>query len=520
MTDTNDQPLVRAAGISKTFAGIPVLQKVSFSVRRGEILMLVGENGAGKSTLKNILSGLAAPDTGEVHLAGKVMTRLSAADAGNFGIGTLHQELSLFENLSVAENIHLPHLPQRLGWVDRRRMEAQARSVLHQRLGAGIDPWKQVGELSLGERQMVEIAKAIHRSSSLLILDEPTTCLSLGERARLFHAVRHLRQQGYAIIYITHFMEEVYEVGDRIVVLRDGRVVGNATPAEMPQDRLTRLMVGHDLAAMTAAPASVAADAPVVLDVAHLTDGASIRDVSFRIRAGEILGLAGMTGAGRSEVAEILLGLRHGQGSVALGGRPFVERSPRAAMQRGLVLVSEDRRRDQAFLSRSVCENLSAPLLARVAGTPLGFLRPGRERAYARRTAAAFRVRHAGLKAFMLTLSGGNQQKAIVARWLQGEPVVCILDEPTKGVDIGARQDMHESIRARAAAGMAFLLISSDLRELTGLAHRVLVLHRGRIAGELPRAGAQPHRVLSLALTGGETHGRETPGPETHGPDP
>lgn len=466
--------------------------------------MLVGQNGAGKSTLKNILSGLVAPDTGQVHLAGRVATRLSAVNADRFGIGTIHQELSLFENLSVAENIHLPHLPQRLGRVDRRTMEAQTRSVLRERLGASIDPWTPVEELSLGERQMVEIAKAIHRSSSILILDEPTTCLNLHERARLFSAVRRLRKQGYAIIYVTHFMEEVYELGDQIVVLRDGRVVGTGTAAEMPRERLTHLMVGHDLAAMTAAPAPVAVDAPVMLEVEQLTDGASVWDVSFRIHAGEILGLAGLRGAGRSEVAETLLGLRHGQGNIRLRGRPFSERSPRAAMARGLVLVSEDRRRDQAFLSRTVRENLSAPLLSRLVGAPPGFLRLDREREYATRTTAAFDVHHPGLEAFMLALSGGNQQKAIIGRWLQSDPAVCILDEPTKGVDIGARAEMHRLIRERAAAGMAFLLISSDLPELIGLAHRVLVFHKGRIAGEVPRAGAQPNRILSLASRGRE----------------
>jgi ABC-type sugar transport system ATPase subunit len=504
MTSQDEQPLLRAAGVSKSFAGVPVLRDVSLSVTRGEILMLVGQNGAGKSTLKNILSGLVAPDTGQVHLAGRVATRLSAVNADRFGIGTIHQELSLFENLSVAENIHLPHLPQRLGRVDRRTMEAQTRSVLRERLGASIDPWTPVEELSLGERQMVEIAKAIHRSSSILILDEPTTCLNLHERARLFSAVRRLRKQGYAIIYVTHFMEEVYELGDQIVVLRDGRVVGTGTAAEMPRERLTHLMVGHDLAAMTAAPAPVAVDAPVMLEVEQLTDGASVWDVSFRIHAGEILGLAGLRGAGRSEVAETLLGLRHGQGNIRLRGRPFSERSPRAAMERGLVLVSEDRRRDQAFLSRTVRENLSAPLLSRLVGAPPGFLRLDREREYATRTTAAFDVHHPGLEAFMLALSGGNQQKAIIGRWLQSDPAVCILDEPTKGVDIGARAEMHRLIRERAAAGMAFLLISSDLPELIGLAHRVLVFHKGRIAGEVPRAGAQPNRILSLASRGRE----------------
>jgi ABC-type sugar transport system ATPase subunit len=503
MTHESGEPLLSVVGVSKSFAGVPVLQDVSFSVTSGEILMLVGENGAGKSTLKNILSGLVAPDSGRVHLAGSTASRFSAAAADRFGIGTSHQELSLFENLSVAENIHLPHLPHRLGRVDRRKMEAQTRSVLWERLDAAIDPWTSVEELSPGERQMVEIAKAIHRSSSLLILDEPTTCLSLHERARLFQALRRMREQGRAIIYITHVMDEVYELGDQIVLLRDGRVVRIGPATEMSRERLTHLMVGRDLAAMTPAPAPVAADAPLMLEVEQLTDGALIHDVSFQIRAGEILGLAGLTGAGRSELAETLLGLRHGQGNVRLCGCPFGQRSPRAAMERGLVLVSEDRH-DQAFLGRPLRENLSAPLLSRLARALFGLLALGRERADAGRTAAEFNVHPPGLEILMLALSGGNQQKAIIGRWLQSNPAVCILDEPTKGVDVGARAEMHRLIRDRAAAGMAFLLISSDLPELIGLAHRVLVLHKGGIAGELPRARADPHRILSLASGRGE----------------
>jgi ABC-type sugar transport system ATPase subunit len=349
---------------------------------------------------------------------------------------------------------------------------------------------------------MVEIAKAIHHSSSLLILDEPTTCLSLPERERLFAAVTRLRGQGYAIIYITHFMEEVYELGDRIVVLRDGRVVGTGTRAEIPQERLTRLMVGRDLAVMTALPEALHTDAPIVLEAVRLSDGATVRDVSFQLRAGEILGIAGLMGAGRSEIAEILLGLRHADGSVVLRGEPFTGRSPSAAMARGLVLVSEDRRRDQAFLTRAVRENLTATVLRRLARDRLGRLDLERERADAANAAAAFRVQHAGLESFLLSLSGGNQQKAIIARWLQTDPLVCVLDEPTKGVDIGARAEMHRLIRERAEAGVAFLLISSDLPELMGLAHRLLVVHKGRIVGELSRAEAEPHRVLAMASTG------------------
>jgi ABC-type sugar transport system ATPase subunit len=494
-------PLLRGVALGKRFAAVPVLEDVSFSVDRGEILMLVGENGAGKSTLKNILSGLIAPDTGNVQFAGHSFPALNAADADRLGISTIHQELSLFENLSVAENIHLPHLPHRRGRIDRPRMAAVARAVLGERLGIEIDPWAEVSELSLGERQMVEIAKAIHRSSALLILDEPTTCLSLPERARLFEALRRLRTQGCAIIYITHFMQEVYELGDRVVALRDGRVVGDGTPAEISQERLVRLMVGRDLDTLAIPPPPLAAGAPVLLETENLADGVTLHGVSFQLRAGEILGIGGLMGAGRSEIAELLLGLRRGTGRVTLRSERFDSRSPQAALARGLVLVSEDRRRDQAFLIRAVRENATAAILSRLAHR-VGILAAGRERAQARRMTETFHVQHPGLDALMLALSGGNQQKLVVGRWLQTNPVVCILDEPTKGVDIGARAEMHRLIRERAGEGMAFLLISSDLPELIGLAHRVLVMHKGRIADELTREEAEPHRILALASLG------------------
>ena len=297
-------------------------------------------------------------------------------------------------------------------------------------------------------------------------------------------------------------MEEVYELGDRIAVLRDGRLVGTGTRDDIPQERLTQLMVGRDLAAMVAPPNTLDDNASIVLKATHLSDGATVHDVSFNLRAGEILGIAGLMGAGRSEIAEILIGLRYGQGSVTLRGQPFVERSPRSAMERGLVLVSEDRRRDQAFLNRAVRENLTATILQRMARGVFGRLALDQERNDAAGAAATFGIQHPGLEAFMLALSGGNQQKTIIARWLQTNPHVCILDEPTKGVDIGARAEMYRLIRERAAGGVAFLLISSDLPELLGLAHRLLVVYKGRIAGELPRAQAEPHRILAMASTG------------------
>ena len=481
---------------------MPVLRNVGFAVGAGEIVMLVGENGAGKSTLKNILSGLIAPDAGEILFRGARFSALTTDDADHLGIGIIHQELSLFGNLSVAENIHLPHLPHRSGFLQRRAMRDEARTLLHDMIGTDIDPDAEVDSLSLGERQLVELAKSVRRASSVLILDEPTTCLSLPERRRLFDVVRRLQSKGYGILYVTHFMEEVYDLGERIVVLRDGAVVGDATPTEIPLPQLARLMVGREIDELSLTPPDLPPAAPVVLRVRGLTDGELVDDISFEVRAGEILGLAGLVGAGRSEVAELLVGLRRGHGEVALGDVAFERRSPSAAMARGMVLVSEDRRRDQAFLGRAVRENLTASSLLRLCDGPLGSLAIHRERLLAQSSNKGVRREPSGPRGADGDIVGGNQQKAILARWLQTEPTVCILDEPTKGVDIGARAALHRQILARASQGMAIVLISSDLPELLGLAHRVLVLHKGRLIAELSGAEATPQRVMELASTG------------------
>src|SRR3954468_6235207 len=503
-----DQPtlgseaLLEVRNIAKGFAGVTVLRDISFAVRAGEVMMLVGENGAGKSTLKNILSGLIEPDAGEILFRGQHYRSLTTGEADRLGIGTIHQELSLFDNLSVAENIHLPHLPQRGGFLQQGAMREQTRTLLRDVIGVAIDPNAEVESLSLGERQLVELAKSVHHASSILILDEPTTCLSLPERRRLFKVVRRLKRQGYGILYITHFMEEVYELGDRIVVLRDGAVVADGTPGEIPLPRLARLMVGRELDELSLAPPPLPPDAPVVLSARGLADGELVHGVGFELRAGEILGLAGLVGAGRSEVAELLVGLRRGRGGAASRGRPFERRSPRAAAARGLVLVSEDRRRDQAFLGRALRENLTASFLPSLRGGALGSLALRREARLADALCEEVGVHHPGLEAPMVTLSGGNQQKAIVGRWVHGEPRACVLDEPTKGVDIGARAALHRLILAKAARGAGILLISSDMPELLGLAHRVLVLHKGRPAAELARGEATPQRVMELASTG------------------
>ena len=405
--------LMQLHGVGKNYSGTWVLRDVSFSVAPGGVVALVGENGAGKSTLKNILCGLVAPDAGSIVFQGNEIPRLTTADARALGIAAIHQELSLFPNLSVAENIHIGvgSLPTHLGLIDTAEMREESRRLLADFFETPLDPNTLVEKLSLGERQLVEVAKALHRASTMLILDEPTTSLSLPERRRLFDVVRRLRQRGYALIYITHFMDEVYELADRIVVLRDGRMVGTGTPREIDRRQLTQLMVGRELAELDANLAAGARNgeavraAEVLLRVRDLSDETMVRGVSFEVHAGEILGLGGLMGAGRSEVAEAIFGIRPASGSVEIRDKPFEDRTPWAAKERGLALVSEDRRADQVFPGRSVRENLTSAILE-VLQAAIGYLSPARQRAEAAGLTGQYAVRHPGLEAPMVAFVG------------------------------------------------------------------------------------------------------------------
>jgi ABC-type sugar transport system ATPase subunit len=502
--------MITLDGVGKNYSGAWVLRDASFSISRGEIVALVGENGAGKSTLKNILCGLVAPDVGSIVVEGKRHVRLSPQDARSIGIAAIHQELSLFPNLSIAENVHMGSgvLPKRLGLIDRKAMVEDTLGLLSDFFETPVDPNQLVETLSLGERQLVEVAKALRGASTMVILDEPTTSLSLPERRRLFDVARRLRQRGYALIYITHFMEEIYELSDRIVVLRDGRVVGAGTPEQIPQRRLTDLMVGRELAAIDADLASErheaafkAAAAPVMMTVRDLSDSRLLNGVTFELRASEILGLGGLMGSGRSQVAEAIFGLHPATGTIEIRGKAFEPRTPAKALERGLALVSEDRRADQIFPGRSVRENLNSTILDTLTQFA-GYLSRSALRNRARALTQEYGVRHPGLEAPMVALSGGNQQKCVIARWLSGEPAIVILDEPTKGIDVGAKAEIHRLIGKLSAAGLSVLLISSDLPELLALSHRILVMHKGRLVGGVERAQFDPALIVHMASTG------------------
>ena len=497
-------PVLELKGVAKSFAGVPVLRDINLAVGRGETLVLLGENGAGKSTLKNILCGLLPPDAGTIALNGEVKTNWSAKEAKQSGVGAIAQELSLFPNLSVAENVFISELSTgRGGLVNRRRINEETVTIFEDLLEESIDPNALVDSLPLGKRQLVEIVKAVRRASSLLILDEPTTSLSIEERQRLFVVMNRLRGAGYGLIHVTHFLEEVAAVGDRVAIMRDGVIVTTAHKADLTPGQIEKDMAGKVL---LAADSRLHLDPPrdevPILEVEGMRDDSLLTGVSFQVRAGEIVGLAGLTGAGRTETLLGIVGLREVSGTVTVEGQSFSDRSPAKALSKGLVLVSEDRRSEQAYLGRSVRENITSAGLEDLRTKFGPFLSLRREKAASVDLATQFDVRSASINVPMVTLSGGNQQKAILARWISRSPRICLLDEPTKGIDVGAKAEVHGLVADLVRSGVGVVLVSSDVEELFALSHRILVLKDGAVVDELVREDFDATRIVRSASTG------------------
>lgn len=475
-------PLLLLGGITKRFGGVLALDGVDFELGAGEIHALLGENGAGKSTLINILGGIHRPDAGIIRVDGEQVQIRDVAEADRLGIRVIHQELSLAPNLSVAENIFLGREPTRLGWLSRRQMTAQAQALTRE---LGLPEIGSVqaclGDLRVAQQQMVEIARALSVKARLLILDEPTASLSEAETEALFVKLRRLRSQGVGLIYITHRLEEIQRLADRITVLRDGRSVGCQTSAEMNRRELIRWMVGRDLKdhylRARCKPGAVA------LRVRDLRNP-WLRGVSFEVRFGEVFGVAGLVGAGRTELARALFGVDPLQGGeIWIEGRRIRIRSPSDALAAGLVLVPEDRKRAGLVMTGSVAFNLALPW---VCHWIRGVMPSGRRRAaIVSRAIQRFGIRVAHPEQPVGSLSGGNQQKVVVGKWMERPPKVLILDEPTRGVDVGAREDMFAIIRGLIEEGMALILISSDLPEVLNLSHRLAIYRRGRIVREV-----------------------------------
>jgi rhamnose transport system ATP-binding protein len=490
--------LLTLTGIGKSFGGVRALDGVSFAVRSGEVHALVGENGAGKSTLVKVATGAHAPDTGEVAVQGRVVGPLDPLAARRLGISAIYQQPALLPDLTVAENVALGYegagLWRRVDWRTRR---VRTRELLD-RVGARIDPDAVVNRLRMPEQQLVEIARALGTEARVLIMDEPTASLSSRETTHLFAVIRELRARGVGIVYVSHRLEELYELADRVTVLRDGKLVACCPLAEVDRAGLIRLMVGRELSSVF--PERHGERGEPVLEAHRLACRASgLRDASLTLHAGEILGLAGLVGSGRTELARTLFGLTPAdRGEVRVRGKVVHIRSPAQAVELGIAYVPEDRRRHAVIGELSVAVNLTLAVLREVSRH--GLLDRAEERRQAGAMATRLGVKAASIEVPVATLSGGNQQKVALGRWLAARPAVLLLDEPTQGIDVGAKAEIYRLIVELAGQGLALLLISSELPEVLGLSDRVAVMHEGRLAGVLSREQATPEAVMGLAL--------------------
>lgn len=499
-------PGLHADNIRRCFDGVLALEDVSLTVAPGEIHGLCGENGAGKSTLIRVLGGMLHPDAGTVHVDGARLWPGDVRRAEAAGIGVLHQEPLAFGDLSAEESIFVGHEPRRCAglWLDRGSMRRRARDLL-ERLGERFDPSRPVRELSLAQQQLVSIARALSRRCRYLILDEPTASLSQRETDILLDLVRKLAAEGVGILYVSHRLEEVFAIARRVTVLRDGRLVDTRDTSGLTRAALIGMMVGREVPdgprrmAGGLRAGGVRSERASLLEVRSLTRGPAFHDVCLTVGAGEIVGLAGLVGAGRSEVARCIAGVdRAAAGSVRVAGRTLRPGSVRAAMEAGVALVPEDRRGQGLVLPLAIEANLTLAVLSSLSYR--GWLRRGRERAVVRRWMHELDVRAAHAAAPAATLSGGNQQKLLLGKWLAASPRVLILDEPTRGVDVGAKAEIHSQIRRLASEGLAILLISSEMTEILNLSERVLVMREGQCVGELAADNATQAAVLALAM--------------------
>lgn len=486
--------------ISKSFPGVLSLDEVDFSVRAGEVRALVGENGAGKSTLIKIIGGVYRPDKGKVLLAGREVRWRSPLDAWTAGIQVVFQELTLFPDLTVAENILLGQEPRGfLGRIDYGSMERLAVSAL-ERLGMPIDVSRYVRGLSVAEQQMVEIARALVRKTKVLVLDEPTAVIAGQDVSRLFAIVRSLQAEGVAVIFISHRLEEVFEIADTVTVLKDGRHVTTAPVTSIDRKTLVSLMVGRDIADIFP-PAPKLVDAVPVLRVEDLADGSRVHGVTFHVGEGEIVGIAGLVGSGRTELAHLVYGSRPAiRGRVSLDGRYIENRQPKTSIQAGIGFLTEDRKAEGLFLQLGVDANITAPRLDRISHS--GMISHKAESLVTREAMADFGIVAPYAQTIVAGLSGGNQQKVLLARWVRACRRLLILDEPTRGVDVGAKLEIYRLTRSLSARGIAVLVISSELPEIIGLSDRAYVMREGRLVGELARSNLTEEAAMTL-MTGG-----------------
>ncbi|MET8975360.1 sugar ABC transporter ATP-binding protein [Streptomyces sp. NPDC004539] len=496
-------PLLSMSGITKSFPGVRALDGVDLDVQAGEVHCLLGQNGAGKSTLIKILAGAHQPDDGTIRWLGEEVTLRSPIAAMRLGIATIYQELDLVEHLSVAENVHLGHEPTAAGFVVRRRTAKESTAALLKRLGhPEVDPGKLVAELSAAQRQIVSMARALSHDVRLIVMDEPSAALDPDEVDNLFRIVADLTADGVAVVYISHRLEEIRRIGDRVTVLKDGRAVAGGLPAEStPTREVVALMTGRNVEYVFPPRPAEDAAGTAVLQVRGLAREGEFEAVDFEVRAGEIVGLAGLVGSGRSEILETVYGARRPTaGQVLVEGKKLRPGSVPAAVRAGLGLAPEERKAQALLLLESVTRNVSVSTLPRFARA--GWIDRGAEQGAARAATRELSLRPDNPAVAVRTLSGGNQQKAVLARWLLRGCKVLLLDEPTRGVDVGARAELYAVVRRLADEGLAVLLVSSEVPEVLGLADRVLVLREGRVVHTAPARELDEHRVLDLVMEG------------------
>ncbi len=497
----SNEPILVLEGITKSFFAAKVLHGIDLAVHTGEVLGLVGENGAGKSTLMNILGGVLAMDSGSMRLRGVPYAPTSPRDADSAGIAFIHQELNLFSNLTVAENIYIDNMPTGTLWsVQYASMEKEARKYLEQ-FGAQASPKAVVGTLSMGVRQTIEITKALIKNAEIIIFDEPTTSLSIKEKDNLFRVIAQLKESGVTIIYISHILEDVFAICDRIAVLRDGHMIGVAPRAEITQPQVVKMMVGRELT--QAFPVIEKEIGDVVYTASGVTRAGQVADVDLTLRAGEIVGVYGLMGAGRTELARLLFGLEPmDAGAVTFNGRPLGKLSPEKCIDVGMAYVTEDRRQEGLLMPKPVSENLVLAKFKQLLG-PMGTVRSRREREVADATIGSLNIKvQEGGRQAAKDLSGGNQQKVVLGKWLALQPTMFILDEPTRGVDVGAKFEIFTIIANMAKQGSTLLVISSEMEELMGICDRILVMRKGRIVAEVNKASYDQESIMQYAVGG------------------
>ncbi|MFL6216186.1 MAG: sugar ABC transporter ATP-binding protein [Blastocatellia bacterium] len=496
MTDA----VLEMRGVTKRFPGVVALNAVDFEVYPAEVVALIGENGAGKSTLMKILGGVYQPDAGQLRIDSQPVVITSVSDAQGHGIGFIHQELNVFDNLDVAGNIFLgrePVMGGPLRWIDRRRMEREAAQYI-ERLGLNVSPRTPLAKLSIAQKQLVEIAKTLSQNARILIMDEPTSSLTLTETGRLLAVVKELRAQGVSVIYISHRLGEIEEVADRVVALRDGQNAGRLTREEIHHAQMVRLMVGRELKNFYVQ--SESEKQPGYFAIENLrTARYPDSPISFDVAKGEILGIAGLVGAGRSEMAQAIFGTDPSEGgALKLDNQPLVIRSAEDAIRHGIYLIPEDRRNSGLVIDMTIRENITLPALGRYSSS--GLIQRDRERDRAAEMSKRLNVKAPNVEERAGNLSGGNQQKVVLAKWLSLNPRVLIFDEPTRGIDVGAKAEIYGLMRSLAREGVAIMMISSDMEEVLGVSDRVAVMHEGRLTGILDREACSEEAIMRLAV--------------------